>query len=368
MTAGKARLWTGIGCVGTMVVFASASLYISVPQMVFPTEATTASREFVAVVLFLLTTAVLLLPFDFLGGILIPAAYEPHPPETAQWIRKWLRSVVIQLLFFSVTLFFYLQIGREVGTLWLLALFFVLQLTLVAGQELIWRIMTSAQTRGTGNESTQFVQQCDSRFAGGITGLPGCESILLPDCWRNEMPPSWLSLLIKRRQAAIVSGSRFRGIVAAIVWNNAVFGAALILGGGSMGSVADLVTVFHWFLLWSFLGLLTLPTLNRRAVFALDRLVADNASIAELQAAIRNVDQLTEQDPSRSTSAESVFQPIPCADRRVQQLRKLQSGKPCAWNIARTALFLSWAFGGPLARAVHCNVGRPELWALMPTD
>ncbi len=38
------------------------------------------------------------------------------------------------------------------------------------------------------------------------------------------------------------------------------------------------------------------------------------------------------------------------------------------WNVARTTLFLSWACGGFLARAVHCNIGRPELWVLFPTD
>jgi len=126
--------------------------------------------------------------------------------------------------------------------------------------------------------------------------------------------------------------------------------------------------VFLWFLLLSFVGLLVLPTLNRKSVFALDRYLAARVSTAELREAICEIDQLTEQDPTRSASAESVFQPIPCPERRLLSLTKEGSQYVPAWNVARTTLFLSWAFGGPLARAVHCNVGRPELWAMLPTD
>lgn len=37
-----------------------------------------------------------------------------------------------------------------------------------------------------------------------------------------------------------------------------------------------------------------------------------------------------------------------------------------AWDAptARVALFLSWSRLGMLSRAVHCNGGRPQLWAL----
>jgi hypothetical protein len=38
------------------------------------------------------------------------------------------------------------------------------------------------------------------------------------------------------------------------------------------------------------------------------------------------------------------------------------------WGVARLALFTSWAPLSPLSRAVHCNIGHPELWALLPVD
>ena len=38
------------------------------------------------------------------------------------------------------------------------------------------------------------------------------------------------------------------------------------------------------------------------------------------------------------------------------------------WHAARMTLYVSWACMGMLVRAVHSNVGRPELWVMLPTD
>jgi hypothetical protein len=39
-----------------------------------------------------------------------------------------------------------------------------------------------------------------------------------------------------------------------------------------------------------------------------------------------------------------------------------------AHHLARHALWLSWGACTPLSRVVHCNVGRPALWAMLPGD
>lgn len=368
MTPGKARLWTGIGCVGTLVILASTLLALDAPHALLPAASDGPMSEYLAILAFVILAAATMFPFDFIGGMLIPAAFESRPPGFSSWAKQWLRSVSLQLTFFSVTLFFYLQIGREVGAPWLIALFAVMQVALLASQELIWQTMTSKKADNSGTSAAQFVRHSDPRFAGGITGLPGFESILIPDDWRTNLQPSWVKMLVKRRQAALKSGGRLRGVMAAMLWNISSFTAAVVSSGARMTSVADLVTVFLWFLLFSFVGLLILPALNRRGVFALDRHLAGEVSVAEFEHAIREVDQMTERDPLRSVSAESVFQPIPCPERRSKALSTGGPTRVPAWNVARTALFLSWAFGGPLARAVHCNVGRPELWAMLPAD
>jgi len=85
-------------------------------------------------------------------------------------------------------------------------------------------------------------------------------------------------MLVKRRRAARDSGGRLRGIVWAMLWNITSFTAAILLSGAVFTSVADLVTVYLWFLLLSFAGLLVLPTLNRKSVFALDRYLSANVN------------------------------------------------------------------------------------------
>jgi hypothetical protein len=368
MSPGKARLWAGIGCVGTMVMTAVFLLSIDGPKAMLPAIPAGAAQEYVAILTFFVAAVGLLLPFDFIGGMLIPAAFEDRPPRFGSWLKHWLRCVTIQVLFYSVTFFIYLQIGREIGAPWLIAMFAVVQFTLIAGQELIWQAMTAQRVGNASEGSTLFVGNSDQRFVGGITGLPGFESILIPAEWKTRLQPSYLKMVVNRRRAAFQSGGRLRGILFAMLWNIASFTAAIMMNGMVISSVAGLMTVFLWFLLFSFVGLLVLPMFNRMSVFALDQSLTGTMDAVELGQAIREVDQLTERDPTRSASAESVFQPIPCPERRAIALTEDGPHHVPAWNVARTALFLSWAFGGPLARAVHCNVGRPELWAMLPTD
>jgi len=367
MSPGKARLSTGITCVGTLVVLSSVGLYFNSPAKVFATDAASPAVEFFGCLAFFTGIALLLFTFDFVGGVMIPLACEKQSPTPSSWLKRWSRSVVLQVLFYATTFFCYLQIGKAVGAPWLIALFAALQVMLLAGQEFIWQI-TTANGRSEGGHASGFVKHSDQRFVGGITGLPGFESILVPEGWKQNLQPSYIKMLITRRQSAVQSGLRLRGIICAMVWNISSFVVAILLSGGAVQSVAGLVTVFLWFLLLSFVGLLVLPSFNRRGVFALDRRLAEEFSSVELQQAILEVDSMTEQDPDRSASAESVFQPIPCPERRAKALANGEPVPAGAWNVARTALFLSWAFGGPLARAVHCNVGRPELWAILPTD
>lgn len=367
MSPGKARLLTGISCVGTLVVLAGTSLYFDIPKSTFPSNPTTPPREFLSFLTFFVAIASVLFTFDFVGGVLIPAACEPESPTFMAWFKGWSRSVVLQTLFYSISFFLYLQIGRAIGAPSLVGVFAILQVMLLAGQELIWRLTTANRSHKDHGISS-FVQHSDQRFVGGVTGLPGFESILIPEGWKNRLQPSEIKMLVSRRGAAVKTGLRLRGIIFAMMWNISGFAVAIMASGSVVQTVADLVSVFLWFLLLSFVGLLVLPTFNRRGVFALDHQLALNCSPIELQRAILELDDITEQDPNRSVSAESIFQPIPCPERRNEAIKTGIVPTLGTWNVARTALYLSWAFGGPLARAVHCNVGRPELWAILPTD
>lgn len=116
--------------------------------------------------------------------------------------------------------------------------------------------------------------------------------------------------------------------------------------------------------LWSFLGLLVLPGLSRFTVFA-----ADQAAIAnglDPSQWIRRFPTWVGEDGSQSWWVETIFYPIPSADRRIESLGFLVRG-PILGNLARSQLFYSLAGLTLLGRAVHCNVGRPALWVFPPS-
>ncbi|MEO5633466.1 hypothetical protein [Gaiella sp.] len=145
----------------------------------------------------------------------------------------------------------------------------------------------------------------------------------------------------------------------------------MLLGtSAAANSVTGLATLTLWMTLWSFLGLLVLPSLSRSAVIAADRLaLSGGIDPAELTRVLGTLDAAQEDEPSRGRLVETVFHPVPALERRVRAIAADDGPDlPKPWNTARTALFLSWASLGLLSRAVHCNCGRPALWVLFPGD
>ena len=123
------------------------------------------------------------------------------------------------------------------------------------------------------------------------------------------------------------------------------------------------------FTLWSFVGLLLLPSVSRPAVLAADRSgVLRSEGSAVLQQTLQRLDAMQDGEPRRAAWVESVFHPVPSVQRRIAALRDDREPFAGPWHVARMALFLSWAGSGFLARAVHCNSGRPELWSMLPCD
>ena len=147
-------------------------------------------------------------------------------------------------------------------------------------------------------------------------------------------------------------------------------GVVLFATSAAATSVAGIAAVSLWMTVWSFLGLLVLPSLSRRAVIAADR-AAISAGIdpGDLTRVLGRLDTEREDEPRRGRLVETVFQPVPSLEGRVAAPGAGRGPElPQPWNTARTALLLSWASIGLLSRAVHCNCGRPALWVLFPGD
>jgi Zn-dependent protease with chaperone function len=156
--------------------------------------------------------------------------------------------------------------------------------------------------------------------------------------------------------------------VLAIVWNLVGLSLCSLMPGAGFATVEDLLATTLWFVLWSFLGLLILPTPSRAGVYECDR-GALEAGVARgtLEETIRALDRLQEDEPGRPAGIERIFHPVPSVANRLAGLDAASAPRG-AWHGARTTLYLSWACLGLLARAVHCNCGRPQLWVLFPGD
>jgi hypothetical protein len=235
-------------------------------------------------------------------------------------------------------------------------------------------LVDAAREAGVVPESLLVVDAADESFVGGWAGIRA-RRLVVPSLWTSLPKPTLVAILARRRVIG-ASGAHVRGVLGAVAWNclgfSLVVAIILVLTRISLTSAAGILTLSAGMTLWSFAGVLVLPTLSRSAVYVADRDGAALAGVAAVSAAILAVDHWQDDEPIRANLVEVIFHPVPARASRLAQLtkpsRRLAWMLPQAHHIARHALWLSWASLSPLARAVHCNVGRPALWVMLPGD
>jgi hypothetical protein len=169
-------------------------------------------------------------------------------------------------------------------------------------------------------------------------------------------------------------GLRRRGVLVAVAWNTIGFMLATLAPRADLMTAAGFVTVIAWFTLWSFLGLLILPTLSRPAVLAADRWARSSHDASVVAGTLTTLDGWQDDEAERAPITEMIFHPVPSRGSRLRALALHDQPTDTvavaagAWQATRLMLYLSWAGVGGLARAVHCNVGRPSLWVMLPGD
>lgn len=234
----------------------------------------------------------------------------------------------------------------------------LVMLGLVMAQGALARAVGGVRTVSREGE-TELVAVEDPAFVGGWVGLGPMRRLVIPVGWPGE----WRAVQEVRRRGVVENGARAAGLAVAVGFNlvGLLVSLAWTPGAGFSSTDAYLQLVFG-FTLWSFGGLLLLPSLTRPAVFAADRFAAARGIGWEKTAG--GLDRLQDDEPGRSRWVERIFHPVPSLTAR---LRGGGSGRG-AWQAARLALYLSWAVPGLLSRSVHCNVGRPDVWVLFPGD
>lgn len=378
MTYARARLWLGITSVGTMTVAATLALALGLTRWLADDQGFVS--DLLGLLSVLLVYMVISAPFDWIGGFVLPRRHGRSHPAAGPFLRGWLTGITAQALVMLLCGMVILALSRRFGEAGGIFGFAALSIGLLGFQFPLARIVGGFGHRGGGGglpgarvqrEYGRTVVVADARddgFVGGLIGLPGLERLVLPEAWLRDLNPDQLTIQLARRRAALDTGSRWRGVILALAWNLSGFILSARLTGSDTATLSGLVTTSLGFTLWSFLGLLLLPTPSRAGVFEVDHAIkAQGFSPSATESLLRILDARQDGEPDRPAGVEMIFHPVPALGSRLASLDRADRGRGC-WHAARMALPLSWAGLGFLSRAVHCNCGRPELWVLLPGD
>ncbi len=381
LTYARARLFLGISGVGSAVLLTAALLYFRIPSRGLSSSAAEPlSRALFSVGLLFAFSQIAFVVFDVIGG---SSLVRPQPWRQP-WLARWLRGVTVQWLVWMAMAALLMTAARAGGTPAAVGAFVLGQLLLaltrgratrvIAALPVVptpERIARAAAQAGLSPACVQVVASADEGFVGGWSGITA-GTLVVPARWVDLPEPALAAVLLRRRLAA-TSGAHTRGVLGGIAWNTLGFVVALLLTGATPATAAGLITLAAAMTLWAFVGVLVLPTPSRAVVFALDAAATAAVGVVTMRTAIEKLDAWQDDEPVRSAGVETVFHPVPSRHARIARLVPLaaegEAVQPWhAHHLARHALWLSWGALTPLSRLVHCNVGRPALWAMLPGD
>lgn len=373
---GRARLWLGISAVGTLVTLCALALSFGLAAFVQERVDSGALGSLTALLFFVLSYATIQLPFDILGGYVLPKRFARPHPSPARFAVELARGVAAQsaLLFLAATAILYA--GRYGGAAGTVAAGLAMTTLLLGGRVAIASLMARLELTPRGPTSASSTEvppvslaDCsDVGFTGGVIGVLRPRYHILPRKWAELLGPEGLEAAIHRRSLVVKTGSWKRGRLLALLFT--FLGLALatgLTGPSRLGTAGGAMVFSFYYSLWSFVGLLILPSFSRLGVMEVDDRVQAGGFPPEVMR--RNsviLDQLQDGEADRPALVEAVFHPIPSLRSRLEGPRSKNAIG--FWDAARTSIYLSLAGLGLLGRAVHCNCGRPSLWVFLPTD
>jgi uncharacterized protein YbjT (DUF2867 family) len=375
---GRARLWLGMSGVGSIVVLAAAGLIFDLPAQLLPPADAPLAGQLRGLAEFVLLYAAVQLPFDFFGGYLLPKWYRRKHPSLQGFLAGLARGVAVHAGMLVAVASGLLLAAQAAGGLGIVLAAVGLLLVLLRGRVAIAAALAPLDLTPSspvlGDEPalpvlpTYMAESADEGFTGAVVGVFRPRLLLLPMRWRETLDPEAFTVAVRRRQLAIQTGGWWRGRLLAIGFTLVGVGmAAAIVGDARLATAEGIVSFSLVFTLWSFLGLLVLPTPSRRGVADVDRrLLAAGCDRNDLERTIRLLDDLQDRERQRPPVIETVFHPVPSVEARLRGPHA--PGMRGCWDAARTSVYLSATGLGLLGRAVHCNCGRPALWAFLPID
>ena len=378
MTYARSRLYLGASAVGTLTVLAALGIAFDLPSAV-PSTPLGAGTELAWLALLVAVHAALMAPFDLFGGFLLPREYGRSKESLGRFAGRWLRGASVYGTVLALSAFTLMVASRAFGGGGSAAAFVAIAALLlhaqprVAGLVGAGRIVVPSGASSVNDLGgrTRVLMTDRSHVTGGAYGLPGRTAWVMPGHWLHDEERVGLALQLVRRAWLASTGARDRGVLLALAWTSVPLVVHLVALGPFV-ALADVVRLALWGTLWSFVGVLLLPTPSRWAVYR-----ADAAALASgfdrdaLRASLERLEADQDDELERSRGVETIFHPVPAAHHRLAAVAGRRDPGPselAAWHAARVALYLSVAGCGLLGRAVHCNVGRPEAWVFLPSD
>lgn len=115
MTYARARLWLGICGVGTTVVLTASVVIKQTPELLLPDSDEWRLLDGAALLGFVLCFVLLMLPFDVLGGYVLPRRHGRQVRSFWSFARHWALGVTVQSTLFVLTGLLILAGGRIAG-------------------------------------------------------------------------------------------------------------------------------------------------------------------------------------------------------------------------------------------------------------
>ena len=386
MNYAKARLLTGVTGVGFWVVISTVLLLF--PQLLTSVllSVTKLPQQLLAAALFIGLWVLTMMPFDVVGGYYLPTKFkrstQPFSVFLARWFSATLKQAIVLFLGFAVLI----VLTNQLGVWGYLVAFIVNTVMLIISQSRLFqwigaieqsKIDHSERLSTTASTQVNLIIYAheDVGATGGLTFGGSKPTLFLPKKWFESLDTSLLQLWANRKTAILQSGLYQAGLVKALLFSGLGWVVCLGFTHVSGYSFADHLTMIFSYTLWCFLGTLVLPSLSKTAIFRADKQVVTPENKNHLIKLMTQLDQWQDDEPSRSVWIERIFHPLASVESRTLALEAVHYSDKTpsiglfeGWNIARTSLYLSWAGFSLLHRSVHCNVGRPQLWVLLPTE
>jgi hypothetical protein len=324
----------------------------------------------------------LLVAVEFRGGAIVVRSR----PSVRTWIGRWARGVFVQgvllaLLLTLAAVAASFGVARGWPSLALAGGVLLGSTLLLAWQGVIARAFASvqvqpadasiaalAEAQGIAGDAVRIVTTDDEAFVGGWIGVRR-PVLWVPASWTHEAHRELLTVQFARRQVQFASGARRRGLLRAAMWpalGVLLFTPLLPFDATSAAFWLALPAIST---LWMFVGVLVLPSFSRPVVYSADAVAAARIGRAPVQRALPQLDAWQDDEPERTPGVEFIFHPVPSRGNRERALsRAARRTLGGAHQLTRLSLFASLAGGSLLGRVVHCNIGRPALWAVYPGD